>query len=48
MLGNNIAITYPLVNITSLKKDRVFYIGFPLSVERLDATWIRAIVFEER
>lgn len=47
MLGNNIAITYPLVNITSLKKDRVFYIGFPLSVERLDATWIRAIVLEE-
>jgi kynurenine formamidase len=48
MLGNNIAITYPLVNITSLKRDRVFYIGFPLSVERLDATWIRAIAFEER
>jgi len=48
MLGNNIPITYPLVNITSLKRDRVFYIGFPLSVERLDATWIRAIVLEER
>jgi len=47
LLGNNIAITYPLVNITSLKRDRVFYIGFPLSVERLDATWIRAIVLEE-
>jgi kynurenine formamidase len=48
MLGNNIAITYPLVNITSLKGDRSFYIGFPLSVERLDATWIRAIALEER
>ena len=48
LLGNNIAITYPLVNITSLKSDRVFYIGFPLSVERFDATWIRAVVLEER
>lgn len=47
MLGNNIPITYPLSNITSLKKDRVFYFGFPLSVERLDGCWIRAIVFEE-
>lgn len=47
MLGNNIPITYPLVNITSLKKDRVVYFGFPLSVERLDGCWIRAIVFEE-
>lgn len=47
MLGNNIPITYPLVNITSLKNDRAFYIGFPLSVERLEASWIRAIALEE-
>jgi kynurenine formamidase len=47
MLGNNIPITYPLVNIHKLKKDRVFYIGLPLNVERLDATWIRAVVLEE-
>jgi len=47
MLGNNIPVTYPLVNIHTLKKDRVFYIGLPLNVERLDATWVRAIVLEE-
>ena len=47
-LGNNIPVTYPLTNMASLKKDRVFYFGFPLSVERLDGCWIRAIAFEER
>jgi len=47
MLGNNIPITYPLANIETLKKDRVIYIGFPLSVERMDASWIRAIALEE-
>jgi len=47
MLTNNIPITYPLVNIHTLKKDRVFYIGLPLNVERMDATWIRAIALEE-
>ena len=47
MLCNNIPITYPLVNISQLKQERVFYIGFPLSVERLEASWIRAIALEE-
>jgi len=47
MLGNNIPITYPLVNIHELKKDRVFYIGFPLNIERMEATWVRAIALEE-
>ena len=48
MLCNNIPITYPLVNIAQLKQERVFYIGFPLSVERLEASWIRAIALEEK
>ena len=47
-LGNNIPITYPLANLSSLKKDRVTYFGFPLSVERLDGSFIRAIAFEEK
>lgn len=47
-LGNNIPITYPLANMASLKKDRVWYFGFPLSVERLDGSFIRAIAFEEK
>ncbi len=48
MLGNNIPITYPLSNISTLTKDRAFYFGFPLSVERLDGCWVRSIVFEEK
>ncbi len=47
MLGNNIPVCYPLVNIEKLKKDRVFYIGLPLNVERLEATWVRALAVEE-
>jgi len=48
ILNNNIPITYPLVNIHTLKKDRVFYIGLPLNIERMDATWIRVIALEEK
>lgn len=47
MLGNNIPICYPLVNIDKLKKDRAFYIGMPLSVERLEGCWVRALAVEE-
>ena len=47
MLGNNIPVCYPLVNVEKLKKDRAFYIGMPLNVERLEATWVRAIAVEE-
>ena len=47
MLGNNIPVCYPLVKIEKLKKDRAFYIGMPLNVERLEATWVRALAVEE-
>ena len=47
MLGNNIPVCYPLVNVEKLKKERAFYIGMPLNVERLEATWVRAIAVEE-
>lgn len=47
MLGNNIPITYPLTNIASLTSERVFYSGFPLSIERLDGCWVRALAYEE-
>ena len=46
-LGRNIPLCYPLVNIEQLEKDRAFFIGLPLSVERLDATWTRALAVEE-
>jgi kynurenine formamidase len=48
MLCNNIPITYPLVNVSNLKQERVMYIGMPLSVERLDGCWIRAIALEDK
>ncbi len=47
MLGNNIPVCYPLVNLDKLKKDRAFYIGMPLSVERLEGCWVRALAVEE-
>ena len=47
MTGNNIPIAYPLSNIESLTKDRVFYMSLPLNVERMEGTWIRAIAIEE-
>jgi kynurenine formamidase len=47
MLGNNIPICYPLANIEKIEKDRAFFIGLPLSVERLDATWTRALAVVE-
>ena len=47
MLGNNIPVCYPLVNLEKLKKDRAFYIGMPLSVERLEGCWVRALAVEE-
>ena len=47
MTGNNIPIAYPLSNIESLTKDRVFYLSIPLNVERMEGTWIRAVAIEE-
>jgi kynurenine formamidase len=47
MLGNNIPIAYPLCNIEQLTKERVFYYGVPLNVEKMDATWVRPLAFEE-
>ena len=47
LLGNNIAITYPLANLEQLTQDRVIYIGLPLCVENMDASWVRAIALEE-
>ena len=47
MTGNNIPITYPLVNVTTLKRDRVFFMSLPLNVERMEGTWVRAIAIEE-
>ncbi|MAW27751.1 MAG: hypothetical protein CMP98_02980 [Gammaproteobacteria bacterium] len=47
LLGANIPIAHPLVNIETLTKDRVFYIGTPLNFVKSEASFIRAIAFEE-
>ncbi len=47
MTGNNIPIVYPLSNIDKLKQDRVFFMGLPLNVERMEGTAVRAIAIEE-
>ena len=48
LLGNNVPIAYPLVHIESLTSERCIYFGVPLNVEKMDATWVRALAFEEK
>jgi len=47
LLGANVAITHPLVNIETIKSDRVFYFGLPLNMPRFEASFVRAVAFEE-
>jgi kynurenine formamidase len=47
MTGNNIPIVYPLSNIHSLTRKRVFFLSLPLNVERMEGTWVRAIAIED-
>jgi len=46
LLGANIPIAHPLVNIETLSSDRVFYYGMPLNVPKLEASFVRAVAFE--
>jgi kynurenine formamidase len=48
LLGANIPIAHPLVNIEALTKDRVFYVGMPLRTEKMEASFIRALALEEQ
>ena len=48
LLKKGIAIVEGLVNLESVRKDRVFYIGLPLKIYGLDSSWIRAIILEEK
>ncbi len=47
LLGANIPIAQPLVNIEKLTKDRVYYVGLPLRFVKSEASFIRAIALEE-
>ncbi|MGI9322421.1 MAG: cyclase family protein [Pseudomonadales bacterium] len=46
LLGANIPIAHPLVNIDAIKADRVFYFGLPLNMPKFEASFIRAVAFE--
>jgi kynurenine formamidase len=48
LLGANIPIAHPLVNIETITKDRVFYVGTPLNTVKAEASFIRAMAFEEQ
>lgn len=47
LLGANIPIAHPLVNIEKITNDRVFYVGLPLRTMKMEASFIRAIALEE-
>ena len=47
LLGANVPIVQPLVNIDKLTKDRVFYVSLPLRMTKMEASFTRAIAFEE-
>lgn len=46
LLANDVPITYPLSNLDKLKKERIFYLGLPINVQYMEATWVRAIAIE--
>jgi len=46
LLGANIPIAHPLVNIETISSDRVMYFGLPLNFKKFEASFIRAVAFE--
>lgn len=46
LLKQEIPIVEGLVNLDKVSKERVFYLGLPLNVTKLDSSWIRAIALE--
>lgn len=46
LLRNDIPIIEGLDNLQDLKKQRFFFIGFPLRIAGLDSSWIRAVALE--
>ena len=45
-LKNDIPIIEVLTNLDKIRKERVFFIGLPLNISFIDASWIRAIALE--
>ena len=47
LLKNNVPIIEGLDNLQGLRKQRFFFIGFPLKIKGLDSSWIRAVALEQ-
>jgi len=47
LLGANVPIVHPLVNIDKLTRDRVFFVSLPLRTVKMEASFTRAVAFEE-
>jgi arylformamidase len=45
---NDIVLVQGMINLNQIKKERVFFIGFPMRIKGLDASTIRAVVLEEK
>lgn len=45
---NDIVLVQGMINLSEIKKERVFFIGLPMRIKGLDASTIRAIVLEEK
>ncbi|MCX8170372.1 MAG: cyclase family protein [Candidatus Bathyarchaeota archaeon] len=48
LLENDIPIIEGLINLDKIECERVFLIGLPLRIMRLDSSWIRAIALEPK
>jgi kynurenine formamidase len=47
LLKNDVPIIEGLDNLRELKKQRFFFVGFPLKIKGLDSSWIRAVALED-
>lgn len=46
LLGNDIPILENLTNLDKIAGERVFFVGLPLKIHRLDSSWVRAVAFD--
>ncbi len=47
LLGNDIPVIERLTHLDQLRKKRFLFIGFPLRINGIDSSWIRAVALEE-
>ncbi|XOV85452.1 MAG: hypothetical protein ACFHXK_10110 [bacterium] len=47
LLGANVPIVHPLVDLDKLTQDRVFFVSLPLHTVKMEASFTRAVAFEK-